>query len=132
MRTLIEKQAAAAAARQNSPSRLEAFAADSPTRQRSTAKSTLGSGDGPSLGSSRGGGGWGAVSPPHHEKSAGGVSLAELVAATTPPRSRGGIDTRIGCSFKGGGVHVDGGDAREAQRSMARETYTKTFSGMQV
>lgn len=60
------------------------------------------------------------------------MSLAELVAATTPPRSRGGIDTRIGCGFKSGGVRVDGGDGREAQRSMARETYTKTFSGMQV
>lgn len=128
MKTLIEKQAAAAVARQNSPSRLEAFATDSPPRQRRTTKPTPGGRT--ATVSDRSGGG-GAVSQPHHRNSGGGVLLADLVSATTPPRGRGGVGPRIGSGFNIG-VGVDGADGESARRSLARETYTKTFSGMQV
>lgn len=132
MKMLIEKQAAAAA-RLNSPSRLEAFAADSPPRQR-TAKSARPGGTANvartralAARSGGSGGGGGAASPPWQTNSGGGVSLAHLVSATTPPR-RG-----VGIPPEGFSVGLDG--AREdaaARRSLAQETYTKTFSGMQV
>lgn len=124
MKMMIEKQAAAAA-HLNSPSRLEAFAADSPPRRRPrTPSSARGEGG---RGRGGGGGGGGAVSPPpRRTDSGGGIALSELVSAASPPR-KGASVARV---VQGGA----GGEGRgeSARRSLAQETYTKTFSGMQV
>ncbi|CAN0096130.1 unnamed protein product, partial [Ectocarpus fasciculatus] len=129
MKMLIEKQAAVAAAtRLNSPSRLEAFAADSPPhRRRPRTPTKVGGGGG-------GGGGGGrsdrsddrgrVSSPsPRHTPPGGGIALSELVSATTPPRRR---PSAIKIDASGG---IEGAELR---RSLAQETYTKTFSGMQA
>lgn len=117
MKMLIEKQAAAAA-RLNSPSRLEAFAADSPPRRRrrpGTPTKTSG-------GTDRRRGGRDAVSSPSPRRtaSAGGIALSDLISATTPPKVRSSA------------VKVDVGGGAGRRRSLAQETYTKTFTGMQV
>lgn len=123
MKMLIEKQAAAAA-RLNSPSRLEAFAADTPPRRRRRPGTPTRASGGADRGESRHGGRDAISSPPSPRRtaSAGGIALSELVSATTPPRSRPSP------------LKMDiGGGARGAeQRRMAQETYTKTFTGMQV
>lgn len=128
MKMLIEKQAAAAASRLNSPSRLEAFAADSPPHRRRPRTPTK-------VGSGGGGGGRGgrsdrsddrgrAPSPsPRHTSPGGGIALSELVSATTPPRRRSSA-----IKFDASG----GNEGAELRRSLAQETYTKTFAGMQV
>lgn len=128
MKTLIEKQAAAAVARQNSPSRLEAFATNSPPRQRRTTKSTP---SGRTAAAFDRSGSGGAATQLRHGNPGGSIPLADLVSATTSPRSRGVVRTRIGGGFNTG-VDIDGSDRESARRSLARETYTKTFSGMQV
>ncbi|CAB1097207.1 unnamed protein product [Ectocarpus sp. CCAP 1310/34] len=128
MKMLIEKQAAAAASRLNSPSRLEAFAADSPPhRRRPRTPTKVGSGGG---GGGRGGRSdksddrGGAPSPsPRHTSPGGGIALSELVSATTPPRRR---SSAIKLDARGGN------EGAELRRSLAQETYTKTFTGMQV
>ena len=136
---LIEKQAAAAA-HLNSPSRLEAFAADSPPRRHRRPRtppsaSGVNGGGGSNGGRRRRDGGDGeAVSPQAHRAgagSSGGIALSELVSATTPPRSRRHA-TQTGRSVGGVGVVGGGGGGAEHRRSLAQETYTKTFSGMQV
>ncbi|CAM9280710.1 unnamed protein product [Ectocarpus sp. 6 AP-2014] len=128
MKMLIEKQAAAAASRLNSPSRLEAFAADSPPHRRRPRTPTK-------VGSGGGGGGRGgrsdrsddrgrAPSPsPRHTSPEGGIALSELVSATTPPRRRSSA-----IKFDASG----GNEGAELRRSLAQETYTKTFTGMQA
>lgn len=127
MKMLIEKQAAAAA-RLNSPSRLEAFAADSPPRRRRLGTPTKGSGGGSGGvdGSASWRGGRDAFSSPpapRRTASAGGIALSELVSATTPPRNRSS-------AMK---IDVNGGlEGAEQRRTLAQETYTKTFTGMQV
>lgn len=123
MKMMIEKQAAAAA-RLNSPSRLEAFAADSPPRRRPRTPNSARGGGGRGGG---GGSGGGAVSPPpRRTDSGGGIALAELVAAASPPRKSASVARIVEGAVGGEGR---GGAAR---RSLAQETYTKTFSGMQV
>lgn len=125
MKMLIEKQAAAAA-HLNSPSRLEAFAADTPPRRRrrpGTPTKTSGAGD--CDGGSRRGGRGAISSPPSPRRtaSAGGIALSELVSATTPPR-------RKSSALKMD--HSGGAGGAEQRRALAQETYTKTFTGMQV
>lgn len=123
MKMLIEKQAAAAA-RLNSPSRLEAFAADSPPRRRRhPGTPTKASGGADRGGGSRHGGRDAIMSPPSPRRtaSAGGIALSELVSATTPPRSR---SSALKVDAGGGGVGE--------RRTLAQETYTTTFTGMQV
>lgn len=124
MKMLIEKQAAAAA-RLNSPSRLEAFAADSPPRRRRRPGTPTKTSGGADRGDIRRGGRDAISSPPSPRRtaSAGGIALSELVSATTPPRSRSS-------TLK---MDVGGGaGTAEQRRSLAQETYTKTFTGMQV
>ena len=129
---LIEKQAAAAA-HLNSPSRLEAFAADSPPHRRRPRTSPptgggKGSGSGGGDGGGRGRRDGDAASPQlHRAGSSGGIALSELVSATTPPRRCHATKTGRG----GSGAIVGDGVGAE-RRSLAQETYTKTFSGMQV
>lgn len=132
MKMLIEKQAAAAA-HLNSPSRLEAFAADSPPhRRRPRTPPPTGGGRGSGSGGGDGGGrrrrdGDAASPQPHRTGSSGGIALSELVSATTPPRRRHATKTG-----RGGNVAVVGDGLGAERRSLAQETYTKTFSGMQV
>lgn len=130
MRMLIEKQVAVAANRLKSPSRLGEFAANSPPRQRTAKFGRSGSAGGrapAAVPDGRGAGG--TASPACHANTGGGVSLAELASTSTAPRARGGEGTR---TRDGIGVSVEVGGGREARRSLAQETYTKTFSGMQV
>lgn len=124
MKMLIEKQAAAAA-RLNSPSRLEAFAADSPPHRRRPRTPTKVGGGGSGGGRSDRSDDRGRVSSPspRHTSPGGGIALSELVSATTPPRRR---PSAIKIDASGG---MEGAELR---RSLAQETYTKTFSGMQV
>lgn len=129
MKMLIEKQAAAAA-RLNSPSRLEAFAADSPPHRRRPRTPTSARGGG-GEGGEGGGGGGGAVSPLPRCSSSGGIALSELISATTPPRRRGAMNVEAGSNVGGHPVGSRGG-GEAARRSLAQETYTKTFSGMQA
>eukprot|EP00903_Cladosiphon_okamuranus_P006154 g6055.t1 len=122
MKMLIEKQAAAAA-RLNSPSRLEALAADSPPRRRRRPGTPTKESDGADRGGSSRQGGRDAISSPPSPRrtaSAGGIALSELVSATTPPRSRSSA------------LKVDVGGGAGERRSLAQETYTKTFTGMQA
>lgn len=128
MKMLIEKQAAAAACL-HSPSRLEAFAADSPPRRRrrgrpgTPTKSSGGSGV-DSCGSRTGGrDAFSSPLTPRRTASAGGIALSELVSATTPPRKRP-LAMKIDVGGDMGGA--------EQRQSLAQETYTKTFTGMQV
>lgn len=124
MKMLIEKQAAAAA-RLNSPSRLEAFAADSPPRRRRRRPTTptKASGGGDAGGSRRGSRDADSSSPPpRRTASAGGIALSELVSATSPPRRRPS-------AIK---IDASGKEAAAQRQSLAKETYTKTFTGMQV
>ncbi|CAN0123526.1 unnamed protein product, partial [Scytosiphon promiscuus] len=117
MKMLIEKQAAAAAAatRLNSPSRLETFAADSPPRRRRPRTPTKMSG------SSRGDRDTISSPPaPHRTASSGGIALTDLISATTPPRKRSSA------------IKVDTDREMEQRRSLAQDTYTKTFTGMQA
>lgn len=126
MKTLIEKQAAAAAHFSNNSSRLEDFASCSPPRRPRA-------GDPPTSArsDSRGGrrGTRNADRAPSVGPSAepsGGIALSELVSATSPPRRSS--TTKLGGCVTGEASGM--GDA--ARRSLAQETYTKTFSGMQV
>ena len=121
MKMLIEKQAAAAA-RLNSPSRLEAFAADSPPRRRRRPGTPTKASGGADRGGSRHGGRDAILSPPSPRRtaSAGGIALSELVSATTPPRRRSSA------------LKMDVAGGAGERRSLAQETYTKTFTGMQV
>lgn len=140
---LIEKQAAAA--RLSSPSRLETFAANSPPRQRATKSSRQGGGrTANGCGRKRVTehdkviGGEDNASTPNWTSSTRGVPLTDLVSAISPPRTYG-AKQRVG---EGSNVRVDAprrSDGRRGRidtakvcKSLARETYTKTFSGMQV
>lgn len=117
MKMLIEKQAAAAAAatRLNSPSRLEAFAADSPPRRRRprTPKNVRSGGRGDRDAMS-------SPPAPRRTASSGGIPLTELISATTPPRKRSSS------------IKIDADCGMGQGRPLAQETYAKTFTGMQV
>lgn len=126
MKTLIEKQAAAAAHLSNNSSRLEDFASCSPPRRpgagdprtsariqpRGGRQGTRNSDTDPPVGPS--------------VESSGGIALSQLVSATSPPQRRSTIKL-------GGCVTGEASGMEDvARRSLAQETYTKTFSGMQV